>query len=161
MDSLEVKKIWDDAKSHLQETLIESDFAWLNHLYPTGYANGIFSVITDMQFAITVIRKNCLAQVQDAIRQVTGNEVDFQISLDKESVTKIKAERKKLEQKLAKVNSSKDTVDEQPDVKLQSNINLNLKFKFENFVVGENNKNACAIAKLVAKNPAEKYNPSV
>lgn len=159
MDSLEVKKIWDNAKSHLQETLIESDFAWLNHLYPTGYVNGIFSVITDMQFAITVIRKNCLAQVQDAIRQVTGNEVDFQISLDKESVTKIKAERKKLEQKLAKVNASKDTVDEQPDVKLQSNINLNLKFKFENFVVGENNKNACAIAKLVAKNPAEKYNP--
>ena len=33
------------------------------------------------------------------------------------------------------------------------------KYKFENFVVGENNKFAHAVAMAVAKNPAQKYNP--
>ena len=34
-----------------------------------------------------------------------------------------------------------------PKRNVRVNVNLNLKYKFENFVVGENNKNACAIAK--------------
>lgn len=160
MDSLEVKQIWEDTKSYLQGKLIESDYPWLNNVYPTGYADGTFHVITDMQLAMTIIRKNCLAQIKDALKHVTKNEVEFQITIDKESVKKIKDERKKLEQKFKKLNTQ-----EEPNTpmmhmtQMQSNVNLNLKYKFENFVVGENSKNACAIAKLVAKNPAEKYNP--
>ena len=42
---------------------------------------------------------------------------------------------------------------------MHSSANLNLKYKFENFVIGENSKTAYAIAKLVAEHPAEKYNP--
>ena len=42
---------------------------------------------------------------------------------------------------------------------MHSSANLNLKYKFENFVIGENSKTAYAIAKLVAAHPAEKYNP--
>ena len=42
---------------------------------------------------------------------------------------------------------------------MHSAANLNLKYKFENFVVGNNNKTAYSIAKIVAQNPAEKYNP--
>lgn len=160
MDSLEVKQIWEDTKSYLQGKLIESDYPWLNNVYPTGYADGIFNVITDMQLAITIIRKNCLAQIKDALKQVTKNDVEFQITLDKESVKKIKAERKKLEQKFKKINTQEEQTTPMMNMtQMQSNVNLNLKYKFDNFVVGENNKNACAIAKLVAKNPAEKYNP--
>lgn len=160
MDSLEVKQIWEDTKSYLQGKLIESDYPWLNNVYPTGYADGTFTVITDMQLAITIIRKNCLAQIKDALKQITKNDVEFQITLDKESVKKIKDERKKLEQKFKKINTQEDPASPMMNMtQMQSNVNLNLKYKFENFVVGENSKNACAIAKLVAKNPAEKYNP--
>ena len=42
---------------------------------------------------------------------------------------------------------------------MQSFANLNLKFKFENFVVGENSRFAHALAYSVAQNPAKKYNP--
>ena len=42
---------------------------------------------------------------------------------------------------------------------MQSASNLNLKYKFENFVVGENSKFAHAVAMQVAQNPAGKYNP--
>ena len=42
---------------------------------------------------------------------------------------------------------------------MHSSANLNLKYKFENFVVGENNKFAHDAALAVAKNPAGKYNP--
>lgn len=37
--------------------------------------------------------------------------------------------------------------------------NLNLKYKFENFVVGANNKLAYVAAKAVAESPGIKYNP--
>ena len=37
--------------------------------------------------------------------------------------------------------------------------NLNLKYKFENFVVGSNNKLAFVAAQTVAQHPGEKYNP--
>ena len=160
MDSLEVKQIWEDTKSYLQGKLIDSDYPWLNNVYPTGYADGTFNVITDMQLAMTIIRKNCLAQIKDALKHVTKNDVEFQITLDKESVKKIKDERKKLEQKFKKINTQEEPSTPMMNMtQMQSNVNLNLKYKFENFVVGDNSKNACAIAKLVAKNPAEKYNP--
>ena len=42
---------------------------------------------------------------------------------------------------------------------MQSAANLNLKYKFDNFVVGENSHIAFAAAKTVAQNPAKKYNP--
>lgn len=157
---MEVKQIWENTKEYLQDKLNESEYPWLNNLYPTGYADGTYTVITDMQLAMTVVRKNCLSQIIEALKVTTKNDVEFKIILDKDSVKKIKDERKKLEQKFKKIN----TQDEVNDPKLymtqmQSNVNLNLKYKFENFVVGDNSKNAYAIAKLVAKNPAEKYNP--
>ena len=42
---------------------------------------------------------------------------------------------------------------------MQSFSNLNLKYKFENFVVGENSRFAQAAAMAVAKHPSKKYNP--
>uniref|UniRef100_UPI0040278721 chromosomal replication initiator protein DnaA n=1 Tax=Candidatus Stercorousia sp. TaxID=3048886 RepID=UPI0040278721 len=42
---------------------------------------------------------------------------------------------------------------------MQSSANLNLKYKFSNFVVGENSRFAHAAAFTVAQNPAKKYNP--
>ena len=42
---------------------------------------------------------------------------------------------------------------------MQSSSNLNLKYKFENFVVGKSNEFAYKVAKAVAENPAQKYNP--
>ena len=42
---------------------------------------------------------------------------------------------------------------------MQSSSNLNLKYKFENFVVGKSNEFAYKVTKSVAENPASKYNP--
>lgn len=160
MDSLEVKQIWENTKSYLQGKLSASEYPWLNNLYPVGYADGTYTVITDMQLAMTIIRNNCLSEIKDALKYVTGNEVEFKLLMDKESVKKIKSERKKLEQKLKKINTQEESENPMMHMtQMQSNVNLNLKYKFENFVVGENNSSAYAIAKIVAQNPAEKYNP--
>ena len=43
--------------------------------------------------------------------------------------------------------------------KMQSGCNLNLKYKFDNFVVGSSNKFAYAVCVAVAKDPGVQYNP--
>jgi chromosomal replication initiator protein len=157
---IDIKKIWEDTKSYLQGKLNESEYPWINNMYPISYADGTFTVITDMQLAINIVRKNCLGSVKDALKEVTKNEVDFQIILDKESVKKIKAEQKKLEQKYKKIGVDEENKDPKEHLtQMQSNVNLNLKYKFDNFVVGDNSLMAFSTAQIVAKNPATKYNP--
>lgn len=158
MDSSEIQTIWENTKLYLKTTLLESEYPWVNNLYPIGYNDGIFTVITDMQLAMTIIRKNCLAQIKEALKKVTGCDVEFRILLDKDSVKKIKDERKKLEQKAKKIQSPASDSDNS-QTQMQSSVNLNLKFKFENFVVGQNSEKAYKIAKMVAQEPAQKFNP--
>lgn len=45
------------------------------------------------------------------------------------------------------------------DESFYKNSNLQKKFTFENFVIGENNRFACAAAQSVAKDPGKAYNP--
>lgn len=163
MDTVEINNLWLNVKATLFAQIPESDFPWINALEPAGYTGGIFTVITEKNFAQTIVRTKYLQQIKDILKQITGNTVDFEIIVDSEAVKKIKKER----QKRGGVKLSvKDTQNDKPQkeimednlTKMQST-NLNLKYKFENFVVGENSKTAYAIAKMVAENPAEKYNP--
>lgn len=162
MDLLETEKIWEGVKSELKKEVPESSYAWINSCEPTGYTNGIFTVVTGLSMAVDIIRKSHLKQIKDIFKNLTGNSVDFEIVVDKETANSIKKERIKQEnkrnalQKKAEINPeiSMDSM-----TQMHSGANLNLKFKFENFVVGENSKMAYSIAKLVAENPAQMYNP--
>ncbi len=91
---------------------------------------------------------------------MTGNNVDFEIVYDKEAVDKIRRAKKRVVRVTVEDTTETDKQKMMMDnlSKMQST-NLNLKFKFENFVVGENSKIAYSIAKLVAEHPAEMYNP--
>ena len=160
MESYEVENIWQEVKEELLKNVPESSYPWINSLEPTGFAGGVFTVVTALSMAINVIRKAHLKEIQDIFKKVTGHDVDFEIVLDKDTTNAIKKEKKKQQAKIEQKKLS--TQNEKPIGNLSqmhSSANLNLKYKFENFVIGENSKTAYAIAKLVAEHPAEKYNP--
>lgn len=158
MQTVEIEKIWDEVKEELLKEVPESSYPWINSLEPTGYSGGVFTVVTALSMAVNVIRRSHLQQIKDIFKRVTGNSVDFEILVDKDTIKAIEKEKKKIEKKVKSVQEASTPKPMENLAKMQST-NLNLKYKFENFVVGENSKMAYSIAKIVAENPAEKYNP--
>jgi len=161
MEILEVKKIWNDVKDEIIKSVPATSHPWILPLEAVGFENGIFSVLTGQAFAIQIIRKNHYQQIIDAFKKATGHELSkFEIIFDEKLSKELKKQKEK-EHKAVQKSEEKSLKETAFDgmAKMQSQSNLNLKYKFENFVVGENNKLAQAVAYSVAQKPAEKYNP--
>ena len=162
MEISEVKKIWEDVKAELKKTLPAHAFDnWFVPLEATGYDNDIFSLLTVHQMAVEIIRKTHYAQVKEALEKVLGKETEFAINYDADLADKYRKEKAKEEKarKAAPENSDSSSKTMENLAQMQSFSNLNLKYRFDNFVVGENSRFAHAAAFAVAKNPAKKYNP--
>ncbi len=157
MDITEIKKIWEDVKEELALTISPSSFEpWILPLEPIGFENNQFSVLTGQSFALQIVRKNHYQQIIDAFQKVLGHEIEFKMVFDEELSAKLKKQIQKSKQ-VAEKAKKENPIDNL--AQMQSFSNLNLKYKFDNFVVGENSRFAQAAAMAVAKNPAKKYNP--
>lgn len=157
MEMTEIKKIWEDVKQELASTIPQSSYEpWIVPLEAIGFENNQFSVLTGQAFAITVIRKNHYEQIIDAFKKVLGKEVEFKLVFDEELAAKLKKQLQKAKQ-VAEKSNKESSIDNL--AQMQSFSNLNLKYKFDNFVVGENNRFAQAAALTVAQHPAKRYNP--
>ncbi|MGN1153705.1 MAG: chromosomal replication initiator protein DnaA [Candidatus Gastranaerophilaceae bacterium] len=160
MEIAEVKKIWSSVKEEIINTVPATSHPWIMPLEAVGYENGIFSVITGQSFAIQIIRKNHYQQILDVFESLGHHIKKFDIIFDEKLSKEFKKQKEKelRAQKKAEEKTIKETAFDGM-AKMQSQSNLNLKYKFENFVVGDNSKLAHAVAFNVAQHPAEKYNP--
>jgi len=159
MDIKDVKNIWSEVKEELLQVVPETSFPWIEPLEAIGFEDGIFSVVTGQAFSIQIIRKNHYQQILDIFKQKNHNVERFEIIYDEEISKKFKKEKEK-ELKALRRQEEKKQQKESPDsLSTMQSSNLNLKYKFDNFVVGDNSKMAHAIAMSVAQNPAQKFNP--
>ena len=156
MEKSELTKIWECVKEELRQTVPDSAIYWVENLEPAGFENDNFTLLTGHQLAITVINRNCYEQFVNAFKKVLNRNVDFNLVLDETLSKKIKKENAKIKAIAQKSDNEKKL---ENLAKMQSFANLNLKYKFENFVVGSNSEMAHAAAMSVAKSPAGKYNP--
>ena len=162
MDILEVKKLWSDVKSELRETIpAHAFYSWVDALEPAGYDDNTFSLLTVHMMAPQIVRHSYYSQMSSAFEKILGKKVDFSIDYDAALAEKYKKEKKKESSRPKSLNKDSEEDSKTMDnlAQMQSFSNLNLKYKFENFVVGENNRFAHAVAFAVAQNPAKKYNP--
>lgn len=160
MDIIEVKNIWNRVKEEIIKTVPATSHPWIIPLEAVGYENEIFSVLTGQSFAIQIIRKNHYQQILDVFHSLGYPIKKFDIIFDENLSKELKKQKEKelKAQKKAEEKAIKETAFGGM-AKMQSQSNLNLKYKFENFVVGDNSKLAHAVAFNVAQHPAEKYNP--
>ena len=161
MDILEVKNLWSEVKTDLKENVPAPAFQmWMDALEPVDFDGDIFFLATVHSLAPQVIKANYDSQILDTLKKVIGKEVAYQITFDAELADKYQKEKKK---ELQKAKRSLPETEESRIMdnlaQMQSSANLNLKYKFSNFVVGENSRFAHAAAFAVAQNPAKKYNP--
>ncbi len=160
MDIIEVKNIWNRVKEEIIKTVPATSHPWIIPMEAVGFENGIFSVLTGQSFAIQIIRKNHYQQIIDVFNSLGYPIKKFDIIFDENLAKELKKQKEKelKAQKKAEEKAIKETAFDGM-AKMQSQSNLNLKYKFENFVVGDNSKLAHAVAFNVAQHPAEKYNP--
>ena len=161
METQEVKNLWSEVKAELRETVPTPAYQmWLEPLEAVDYDGNVFSLVTVHSLAPQVVKSNYNKQILEAFNKVLCKEVSYHITFDAELADKYQKEKKK---ELAKQKRSLPETEESALVEnlaqMQSSANLNLKYKFSNFVVGENSRFAHAAAFTVAQNPAKKYNP--
>ncbi|MFR1673073.1 MAG: chromosomal replication initiator protein DnaA [Candidatus Gastranaerophilaceae bacterium] len=161
MDTQEVKNLWSEVKVELRETIPTPAYQmWLEPLEAADYDGNVLSLCTVHSLAPQVVKSNYNKQILEALNKILGKEVSYHITFDSELADKYQKEKKK---ELAKQKRALPETEEAAIVEnlaqMQSSANLNLKYKFSNFVVGENSRFAHAAAFTVAQNPAKKYNP--
>ena len=162
MDILEAKRIWAAVKTELRTVLPDHAYTWITETDVTGCEEDKFNIITVMALAPQVIRQTYYKKIIDTFKKVTGKDYDFSIIYDEEFAKRYQKEKKKEASKpksLLSEEEEKENLLKENLAQMQSFANLNLKYKFENFVVGENSEFTYALAQNVAKNPAKKYNP--
>lgn len=158
MDTMELNQFWEQIKAELLQALPENAHPWIHPLEISGYDKGVLTAVTGQLMGRDLLRRNHYEQIVDVIRNVTQNpSSDFVIIYDENAAKNIKKENEKIQKKIATAVMKEQAMENLSY--MQSSANLNLKYKFENFVVGENNKFAHAVAMAVAQKPAEKYNP--
>lgn len=158
MNNIELKRFWEKVKEELVGSLPESVHPWLYSLEVSGYDKGILSVVTGQAMAKDWLRRNHAEQMNNIIKKLSDNkDARINIIYDENAAKQIKKEIEKQRKKEVAAQLKEQAFENLTN--MQSNANLNLKYKFENFVVGNNNKFAHDAALAVAKNPATKYNP--
>jgi len=160
MEISEVKQVWEEVKAELKTTLPSHAYdTWIVPLEATGYDNNIFSLLTVHQMAVEIIRKTHYAQIKEALVKVLHQDAEFSICFDADLAEKYKKEKQKEKAKPKKDEEDGHSKTMENLAQMQSFSNLNLKYRFDNFVVGENSRFAHAAAYAVAQTPAKKFNP--
>ena len=159
-----IKQIWDDVLAILKDTVLATTYeTWIMPLVPHSLEDNCFCALTGQNLAVQILQKN-QKEISAALSQVCGKEVYFKVVYDenlKKQLDKEKQKAKKEEEKEFIQNLEKRIATSRYDglKQMQSDCKLNLKYKFDNFVVGANNKFAHAVAVAVAKDPGKQYNP--
>ena len=162
---LDAKNIWEKAKVHLKDDVLS---VWLDTIEAVGFDDCRLRLVSARALAPQIVKQNYSKKICEVLTKIVGQECSFSIAydadLDKEYEKNKKKEKQKEHSKPKNlVETTKDEENEKVSLdnlaQMRSSANLNLKYKFENFVVGENSEFTYGVAQQVAKNPATKYNP--
>ena len=158
MENIELKRFWEQVKEELLGALPENAHPWIYPLEISGYDKGVLTLVTGQMMGRDILRRNYYDLMREALKRVSGDENSRVVIIYDENAAKtLKKESEKLTKKINDKSLKEQALENLSN--MQSAANLNLKYKFENFVVGESNKFAYSAALAVAKNPAGKYNP--
>ncbi len=159
MSSYDLAEIWIKCKDKLKESFNEKIFdVWIKPIMPLEVTDEYYKVAVKNAFFKTMLEDNYAKVIEGALAGIMGKNIHLLIeTMDGEHTNEapkeeipITAPAKREQQELFKENTSvQDSIDS----------NLNPKYVFETFVIGNSNRFAYAAAQAVANNPAHAYNP--
>lgn len=172
------QEIWSDVLAYVRKTISEVEYhTWFSPVKPLGVEKGALVLGVRNSFAQEWFRKHYLELLEDALRSLGAEnpQVSFQVlpAVQEAMMSAPPAEPAPASEALSTPAStsthnrantpqgpSSSAASSLPrPMPADSHTNLNPKYIFENFVVGQNNNLAHAAALAVAESPGKAYNP--
>ena len=161
MSSYDLAEIWVKCKDKFKESANEKIFdVWIKPIIPLEVTDTYYKVAVKNAFFKTMLEENYASVIQGILSNIMGKNIDLVIEAMEDGVpatgelqelTPVKTEQQEL------FSTKAGTASPVEIPPLESN--LNPKFIFETFVIGNSNRFAHAAAQAVANNPAHAYNP--
>ncbi len=150
-----LKSNWDSIKSRIRVDLGMTDISyntWIEPLTVHGIEDNIVTIVihSDNDFTKTYIVKNYEKFFTFYIAEFLGDNVQVSFVLDRDIINNEETPEKDVEE---------DKQNQNPSAVSHPQDNLNPKYVFDTFVVGNNNRLAYSAALAVAENPGQSYNP--
>lgn len=158
MNSYDLAEIWVRCKDKLKESFNEKVFnVWIKPIMPLEVTDSYYKVAVKNDFFKTMLEENYAQVIEGVLAGIMSKNIKLIIeTMDNGSSGSEAAEEmpavpaKREQQQLFNENTSVQQPDES---------NLNPKYVFETFVIGNSNRFAHAAAQAVANDPAHAYNP--
>lgn len=158
MNSYDLAEIWVRCKDKLKESFNEKVFnVWIKPIMPLEVTDTYYKVAVKNDFFKTMLEENYAQVIEGVLAGIMSKNIKLIIeTMDNGSSGSEAAEEmpavpaKREQQRLFNENTSVQQPDES---------NLNPKYVFETFVIGNSNRFAHAAAQAVANDPAHAYNP--
>ena len=158
MNSYDLAEIWVRCKDKLKESFNEKVFnVWIKPIMPLEVTDTYYKVAVKNDFFKTMLEENYAQVIEGVLAGIMSKNIKLIIetmdngSSGSEAAEEIPAVPAKREQQQL---FNENTSVQQPDES-----NLNPKYVFETFVIGNSNRFAHAAAQAVANDPAHAYNP--
>ncbi len=149
---MNVEIIWSNFLKQINQDLTSLSYkTWFAETKLYSLKDGKATILVPMSIHKKHLADNYLELIINTLEDVTGEEFDIEFLLPDE-VKRVEEEVKKTEDLREELLAS--GLNSPP-----TRNNLNPKYTFENFIVGDSNKFAQAAACSVAENPGKMYNP--
>ena len=154
MSTYDLAEIWIKFTDKFKESVSEKVFdVWINPIMPLEVTDTYYRVAVQNNFFKKVIEEKYAKTIESILSSIMEKNITLIIDTIEESEGKqIIPEIKPAEEPMRPLFKAEreDEIDES---------NLNPKYVFENYVMGNSNRFAYAAALAVANNPASTYNP--
>lgn len=137
----EISRIWEETLKIIEEEMSTVSFeTWIQPIIPCGIEGNRLYLQVENVFYREMLEKRYLTLIQNAVKQAAQQEYEIIIITEEE-----------------KPENPLPAAEQRPENNLARN--LNPKYVFDSFVVGNSNRMAHAASLAVAEAPAQAYNP--
>ena len=156
MSSYDLAEIWVKCTDKFKESANEKIFdVWIKPIIPLEVTDNYYKVAVKNSFFKTMLEENYANLIQGILSNIMGKNIQLVIEAMEADAPSMEEALEAHPQKMQQQQLFTEKTVEQPI----DESNLNSKFVFETFVIGNSNRFAHAAAQAVANNPAHAYNP--
>ena len=150
-----MSKLWDDTLAHLELNLSPQHFStWIKPLKLVKIEQDMVYLEVPNRFVLDWVKENYSKLIQKKLSDLSAVNYRLHFDVSNQATEKLPRTTPVVEKPVA-VAAKKSIVNNTHT----SDLNLNRKYTFEEFVSGSSNQFAYAAAMAVASNPATTYNP--